>query len=198
MTAAELLHADFATLSDLIRAHAAERPNKIAIVDERSSITFRELDRLMDRVAAALQRDGTVAGQAVAIVSHPSIEQAAIFLGALRAGSVAAPIAPSATPAQVGAMIADSGAALVFLDAANAEALAGEPLAATPIRFDTDFARWLASDDTKPARVEILPQHGFNIIYSSGTTGTPKGIVQSHAMRWQHLSRNAAAGFGDG
>jgi len=147
-------------------------------------------------VAAALQRDGT-AGQAVTIVSRPAIQQAAAFLGAIRTSGVATPIAPSATSAQIAGMIADSGAAVIFLDGADAHALGGEALAA-PIRLDADFSPWLAPDDAKPAPAELRPEHGFSVICSSGTTGTPTGIVQSHAMRWQHLSRNAAAGFGDG
>ena len=60
----------------------------------------------------------------------------------------------------------------------------------------SSFADWLAPEDARPAAVSIRPEDGFNIIYSSGTTGTPKGIVQSHAMRWAHISRNAA-GFGE-
>ncbi len=192
--AAAMLAEPFGLLPDLIRQHAAAQPDKLAIADGDAQLTYAELDRAMDRVAAALQRDGTKQRQAVAMVSYPSVEQATVFLGALRAGSVAAPIQPSATPEQIAGMIGDSGANLAFLDAANADALEGQALSAHIIRLEA-LEGWLAPSDAKPAPVEIAPDDGFNIIYSSGTTGIPKGIVQSHAMRWQHLSRNAAAGF---
>ncbi len=52
---------------------------------------------------------------------------------------------------------------------------------------------WMAPAGTTPAAVAIDPLDGFNIIYSSGTTGTPKGIVHSHAMRWQHIQRGVPA-----
>ena len=195
--ATDMLERDFGLLPDLIAAHARERGNKAAVADDRHSIDYATLDRLMDRVAVALQRDGTVPGQAVAIVAYPSVENAVVFLGALRAGSVAAPIAPSATPAQIAAMVADSGARLVFLDAANEQALAGQPLSAKAVRLERLDA-WLAPAGSTPAPVTIAPADGFNIIYSSGTTGTPKGIVQSHAMRWAHVHRNGPAGFGEG
>ncbi|KQT33559.1 4-coumarate--CoA ligase [Sphingomonas sp. Leaf412] len=191
-TAAEMLDDAFGTLPDLIRANARATPDKLAIADGTSQVTYEQLDRAMDRIAAALQRDGTVQGQAVASVAYPCVAQALIFLGAVRAGSVAAPIQPSATPAQIAGMIADSGAGLVFLDAANAAELAGQDIAARVVMLE-DLGAWLSDD--APAPVAIAPEDGFNIIYSSGTTGIPKGIVQSHAMRWQHLSRNAAARF---
>ncbi len=209
-TAADMLATGFATLPDLIRAHALERGDRVAVADVKGSIDYRTLDGMMDRVAAALQRDGVAPGKAVAIVAAPTTEYAAVFLGAVRAGCVATPIAPSATPAAIAAMIADSGAPVVFLDAENARALEGQPLSARAIVFSREggspawtpafagehsFQTWLTSPDAKPTPVMIAPEDPFNIIYSSGTTGTPKGIVQSHAMRWAHIARNTAAGF---
>ena len=197
MTAADMLASDFATLPDLIAHHARERGEKVAIADDGGTITYAELDAAIDRVAASLQRDGVAQGQAIAIVAAPSIAYSVVFLGSLRAGCVAAPIAPSATPGAIAAMIADCGAPLVFLDADNAAALAGQDIAARRIELDRSFGGWLASEGTAAERVTVSPDDGFNIIYSSGTTGLPKGIVQSHAMRWSHIARNAAAGFGE-
>ncbi len=212
-TAADMLATGFATLPDLIHAHALERGDRTAVADAQGSIDYRTLDATMDRVAAALQRDRVAPGTAVAIVAAPTTEYTAVFLGAVRAGCIATPIAPSATPAAIAAMIADSGAPIVFLDAENAETLEGQQLVARVVLFPREgggpawapaFAgeqsfetceRWLAPPKAKPAAVTITPEDPFNIIYSSGTTGTPKGIVQSHAMRWAHISRNTAAGF---
>ena len=197
MTAEEMLASDFATLPDLIRQHAQERGAKIAIADEADSIDYATLDLMLDRVASALQRDGAQPRGNVAIVAAPSVANALAFLGALRAGCAAAPIAPSATPEQIVAMIADSGAPIVFLDDAAQDALAGQAINAKVVTFGPEFDAWLAPEGSQPAPATIEPSDPFNIIYSSGTTGTPKGIVQSHAMRWAHIHRNSGAGFGD-
>ena len=198
MSAADLLTSDFATLPDILREHAKERGDKIAVADAGATLTYAELDALMDRVAAALQRDGVEPGRPVAIIASASVEYAAAFLGTLRAGCVAAPLAPSSTPESLAAMVADCGAPIVFVDGDNAAAIAAQAIAAKQVRLDTQaFRDWLAPEGTKPDPVTILPTHGFNIIYSSGTTGTPKGIIQSHAMRWSHIGRNSAGGYGD-
>ena len=134
-TAADMLATGFATLPDLIRAHALERGDRTAVADAQGSMDYRTLDAMMDRIAAALQRDGVKPGSAVAIVAAPTTDYAAVFLGAVRAGCVATPIAPSATRAAIAAMIADSGAPLVFLDAENAQALNGHQLTARVVLF---------------------------------------------------------------
>ncbi|WP_066806677.1 class I adenylate-forming enzyme family protein [Sphingomonas asaccharolytica] len=198
MSAEALLTSDFATLPDIIREHAKERGGKTAVADADGNYTYAELDAMMDRIAAALRRDGVEQGQSVAIISASSIAYAAVFLGTLRAGCVAAPLAPSSTPEALAAMIADCGAPIVFLDGDNQTAIAEQRVAAKQIRLDTaEFAEWLAPPGSKPRPVTIDPADGFNIIYSSGTTGTPKGIVQSHDMRWSHIGRNSASGYGD-
>ncbi|THD35238.1 MAG: 4-coumarate--CoA ligase [Sphingomonas sp.] len=198
MSAADLLTSDFATLPDIIREHGKERGGKTAVADDNTILSYAELDALMDRIAAALQRDGVEQGQSVAIIASASVEYAAVFLGTLRAGCVAAPLAPSSTPESLAAMIEDCGAPIVFVDGDNATAIAGQDIAAKQVRLDTQaFHDWLAPEGAKSAPVTIDPSHGFNIIYSSGTTGTPKGIVQSHAMRWAHIGRNSAGGYGE-
>ncbi len=198
--AGDILQAPFGTLSDLLRAHAAEQPDKLAIAVDGNALSYAGLDMLADRIAAALQRDGVVPGEAVAMVAATSLRYAATFLGALRAGAAPAPMAPSSTPDQLAAMAADSGSRLLFVDAENVAAidLAASPPALPRVVFDDDrgFAAWLGSA-RRPTAVATAPDDPFNIIYSSGTTGVPKGIVQSHRMRWAHIVRAAAAGFGD-
>ena len=195
----------FRAIADLVRAHALARPERAALRESERSLSYGALDALMDRVAAALQRDGVHPGRdAVAICAAASIEYAAVFLGALRAGIAVAPLAPGSTPEQLAAMVADAEATHLFVDAGAAAAFAD---AATPsslrrIALDASpeagqaLAAWLAPAGSQPAAVAIDPQWPFNIIYSSGTTGTPKGIVQSHAMRWAHVQRADRFGYG--
>ncbi len=198
MHAEAMLASDFATLSDLVRAHAAGRGTKTALICDADQLDYASLDALVDRAAAALQRDGVAKGMSVAIVGAPSIPYAVVFLAALRAGAAAAPLAPSSTPVAIAAMVADCAAPLLFADGAARVALAETPVAARTIPLeDEGFAGWLAPEGARPAPVAVGPADAFNIIYSSGTTGTPKGIVQSHAMRWAHIHRNAGAGFGE-
>ncbi|MFN3512770.1 MAG: class I adenylate-forming enzyme family protein [Phenylobacterium sp.] len=196
MTAEELLAQDFGTLADVIRAQAAELGEKPALVDANRTISYRELDELMDRIAAALQRDGVKTGEAVAVCATTSVEYGATFFGILRAGAVVAPLAPSSTPESLAMMLKDCGARIFFLDSGVAKQLqdvAGE-ISATRIALDGSdagqaFEAWLAPAGARPAPVEIDPDQGFNIIYSSGTTGAPKGIVQPHRMRWGQIRR---------
>ncbi|MDR6853079.1 acyl-CoA synthetase (AMP-forming)/AMP-acid ligase II [Sphingomonas sp. BE123] len=196
-TAAEILAQPFGTIPELIAAHARERGDKPAVVHGEDALTYAQLDARMDAIASALQRDGLARGQAVAIVGAMSVDYAALFLGAIRAGGAPAPIAPSSTGDQMAAMIADSGAGIVFLDADAATTLGDRAVPARRVMLTPEAVNtWLAGAGA-PSPVDLRPEDPFNIIYSSGTTGTPKGIVQPHAMRWAHVARGDAAGFAE-
>ena len=198
MNATEL--PSFRTIADLIHEHALVRPKHPALSDDEQVLDYAALDTAMDRVAAALQRDGLARGDVLAICAMPSVRQALVFLGALRAGVVTAPMAPSLTVNQMALMLRDCGAALGFFDATSRRLLPeGLPLRQVALD-DADgdapgFTHWLAEPAARPQPVDVLPEDPFNIIYSSGTTGAPKGIVQSHLMRWNHVMRAARYGY---
>ncbi len=186
----------FGEITALVRLHARERPRHPALVHGERSVTFAELDARIDHVAATLQHEGVAPQAAVAICAGDGIEYVELFLGALRAGVAVAPIAPSLTADAVAAMAIDSGARFLFVDAAVDAAL-GARVTPPRVRLDEDtFARFLARCEPRPGAVAIAPGWPFNIIYSSGTTGEPKGIVQPYSMRWLHLQRGTAYGYG--
>ena len=206
------LPAPFADLPALVAGHARARPEALALVVGPQRVSYAALDGLADRVAASLQRDGLAPQQVVAICGASSVAYLAVFLGALRAGLAVAPLAPSATAAQLLEMARDAGAQRLFIDSDVAAALAGAGLsmpANLPVtRLETleslgglesaaDEPAWLLPTPARPAPVVIDPAWPFNLIYSSGTTGTPKGIVQAHAMRWAHVQRAALSGYDD-
>jgi long-chain acyl-CoA synthetase len=195
---------DFATISELIRAHAAMQPDRVALVHDGRNILYAALDQMADRIATTLQQEGLRPGDIAAICAATSIDYVAIFLGSLRAGIAVAPLPLSFGPRALSAVIADAGAQKLFLDQAAAGVLADVPnLMGVPTVVIDDTGRaglqgWMADAGCVPASVDIRPDWPCNVIYSSGTTGTPKGIVQSHAFRWSNIRRAAMYGYGPG
>ena len=198
---AQALAEPFGTIAGLIHGHAQAAPRQRALVQDGQVLDYAGLDALMDRVAAALQRDGVLPGEAIAICASTSIAYAVSYLGALRAGVVVAPLAPGATAESLAGMLHDAGARLLFTDQGVAEALGSHAATVPRVTLDDSVAgrawtQWLGAPGTKPQDVPVDAQWPFNIIYSSGTTGQPKGIVQPHGMRWAHVQRGATYGYG--
>ena len=193
---------DFITLDALVHNTAVAQPTKTAIIDDASSLTYAEFDALIDRVAASLQAEGFKPQDVISICAYSTIKYAATFLGALRAGIAVAPLAPSSTPADFAAMLKDGAAKILFMDGSAAE-LMGEAARRFPKRVALDdsdfgeaFSAWTQAAPAAPSPVAIDPEWVFNIIYSSGTTGTPKGIVHTHGLRWRQYGQLEPIGYG--
>jgi long-chain acyl-CoA synthetase len=193
------LEADFGTIAGLVGELAKTRPQHRALIDGERELSFAEFDALMDSVAVKLLAEGLAPRDSIAICASTSLEYVAVFFGALRAGVVVAPLAPSSTPESLVTMIADSGAKILFLDATTRASLASVDLPRVSLDDtlpDTGFSAWHGPVGAKPRVVEVAADWVFNIIYSSGTTGTPKGIEQSHMMRWLHVKRHGLEAYG--
>lgn len=198
-----LLSQPLGSLPELVAHQADTRPGHAALILDEHRLDYRALREGMDRVAACLQDQGQGPGDVLAICASASVEYVLAFLGALRAGVAVAPLAPSSTAEHLSAMLDNSGARLVLRDREIAAqwpvqsrgdvrciALDDAPEAGLP------WTAWLARTDAAPAPIEPQPDWPFNVIYSSGTTGVPKGIVQSWDMRWAHIRRAATNGYG--
>jgi long-chain acyl-CoA synthetase len=175
---------------DILRAAAARFGPKHALVTARRSLSFVELDDLAARLAAALRGRGIAAGDRVSLLAQNRWEWIVAYHGILKAGAVVNPLNVMLTNEEVAYIANDCGATAIFCEAGRAPAiaaLAGDvPSLSHVISFDgehagvTAFAELLEFEGD--AQVAFEPEWlGLCTIgYTSGTTGRPKGAMQSN------------------
>ena len=198
LPAEALLASPFAALPDIIRAHAAEHPGPTGAGRQRRGADVRRAGRAdgSHRVRLAARRCALRRGGRDLC---PDLDQ--LRFGVLAAGAAVAPLAQSSTPTSFMMMLKDSGARVFMLDRETPKLLQGTSYEEAVKRVALDgseageaFSRWLGPEGAKPACVSIAPDQPFNIIYSSGTTGAPKGIVQPHRIRFGQFLRTSYRG----
>lgn len=153
-----------------VAAVAAERPNQIALswdpatasrFGAAAELSYREFDAAADRLAAELQRRGVGAETPVPILLRRGPEYVVAMLAVLKAGGLIVPLDPGMPEQRIDEILAQTSAELVIDD---------ELLAAASAEPGPDF---------RPA--QIRPEQGAYIIFTSGTTGKPKGVIGTHS-----------------
>lgn len=184
------------TLLGLLLAQAERHQDKIAFrfcpdgIEEESRLTYRELDAQARAIAASLQQHGA-AGRRVLIFCHPGLDSIAGFFGCFYAGAIAVPVDMHWPSERGAAVIPDARADFALATAKTQEKLAGrmnDLLGGRPLQWcsmdeaDEDAGHWVMPRvDADTAAV---------LQYTSGTTGSPKGVVLTH----RNYLHNLAAG----
>ncbi len=168
----------------------AGRGDRIAVRCDAVSTTYAEVQRQLFRVQGALAGLGVGAGERVALVLNDDLTFAAWFLGAQRSGVVPVPLSTMLTSAELGTIVADSGATTVVVSAPYAESIGTIVDAAPDVRHVIVDDDKVVSDTTLSwgsfTEVEEMPVAATTAespafwLYSSGTTGTPKGVMHVH------------------
>ena len=194
-----MTNAPFSSLTTIWATHARFAPDRIAAICGDRELTWSDFDRGTSRVANALLKMSAGHDVPVALLMSNSLEMLQVMFGIVKAGACMVPISGLLTPAQVKGMLADSGAEILFVSQGNRALVEAADLPSSVRRIAIGFegedwidgeALLVQAPDTDPG-IRSRPGDRFNIIYSSGTTGLPKGIVQSHGARSHFAWSNA-------
>jgi acyl-CoA synthetase (AMP-forming)/AMP-acid ligase II len=186
------------TVADAVATHARLQPNKIAARDSRRTLSFAQWHERASRLANGLLGLGLVKGDRVALLAYNCIEWLEMYAALARAGLVAVPINFRLSAPEIGYIAAHCEARAFIVqhelldrvDSIRAE-LAVEPQAyiclgspapaapAVPAGWQ-DFEALIAAASAHPPPVVVLPTDPCALMYTSGTTGQPKGAIRSH------------------
>jgi long-chain acyl-CoA synthetase len=174
-----------------LTASAEVLGEKTALKLDELRMSYRALDTASARLAGLLVERGLEPGDRVGVMLPNVPEFAVVYFGVLRAGAVVVPMNPLLKEREVQFYLSDSGARMVFAwhgFAEAAEAGARRPGADCVFVMPGEFARLLSAADPVGGVVEREPEDTAVILYTSGTTGTPKGAELTHS----NLTSNVA------
>jgi acyl-CoA synthetase (AMP-forming)/AMP-acid ligase II len=176
------------TIPALAAAAADRAPGRVAVTVDGEPVTHAELDEAAGRVAAWLARR-LRPGDRVLLAAGSSVGFVRCYLGALRAGAVVVLANPAYTAAELGHLLADSGAVLAFADPEPARRLAGlgahgalgsRGALAPPLTVDVRELPEGTALRNRGGGIAVRPDDTALLAYTSGTTGKPKGVPLTH------------------
>jgi len=183
-------------LHDLVRLHGRWYPDKAAMIDESKRLTWSAIDRTSNQVANGLHAMGIGRGDSVAIIMANCVEYIEILIGIWKAGAVVIPLNLSVSDEALELMLDDAGTRAVFLTLAEYSRMSGRLASVNTLLPNgifvygaADFAKardyeaWRDGQNPLDAGIAVDENAPCNIIYSSGTTGIPKGIKHLYGRR---------------
>ncbi|WP_051116283.1 type I polyketide synthase [Amycolatopsis nigrescens] len=194
-------------VDEVLKGHAGRLGGKVAFSDGRREVTYAELEGRTARLAGHLVRLGVGRGQRVALLLGNGVEVVEGVLAVTRAAGVGVPLNPSGSDAEVAFQLDDSAAVLVITDPAHLaqvrRAGAGRELTVVvtgggqPGAVSLDHLA--ATDPGVPPRDDLGLDEPAWILYTSGTTGRPRGVVsQQRAVLWMvEACYRSVLGFGE-
>jgi len=172
-------------IHEVMDRHVVATPDRPALVDDGTTLTYRALDRSVRLVAETLRALGIRAGDRMMIVSENSIPLACLLLAASRLDAWAIVVNPRLSPREVDQIRDHSGARRAFFTAdVSQEAAAHATRFGAPVQdvgplHGIGVSALREETSTEPVEVDGAKQVAV-LIYTSGTTGTPKGVMLTH------------------
>ena len=186
------------TVADLLRKQAAVRGDATALEDERGVLSYRALDLRVNRLAHALTGRGVLAGDRVAVLSENRREYIELELAAAKLGVIVACLNWRLADAELKHCVRVVSPRLVFVSARYVPVLARvDHGVADVIEIDAHYEAMLSDAPEHDPQIDVDPEQGLVILYTSGTTGFPKGaVISQRAMVARAMCFAAEYGIG--
>ncbi|MDP2085435.1 MAG: long-chain-fatty-acid--CoA ligase [Gemmobacter sp.] len=182
------------TFASLIRAHAAARPDAPALTFEARTQRFGDLHAASSRIAQLLAAHGVGAGDRVAMLSRNRAEFFQVIIAASKLGAVVVGLNWRLSPREIGEILADADPAVLIVDDTGAALVQGLAVPYPVLAFGAGFDAMVAAQpDTDPGHTGA-PDEVALILYTSGTTGRPKGVMLTN--RGMSYTRQLAREWG--